>query len=46
MIGVEWGRSARDLLAKAGADVLYREYPTGHSVDPAFLEEIAAWLPL
>ena len=46
VIGVEWGRSARDLLAKAGADVLYREYPAAHSVDPAFLEEIARWLPL
>jgi phospholipase/carboxylesterase len=46
VIGVEWGRAARDLLANAGADVLYRESPMGHSIDPAFLEEIAAWLPL
>ena len=46
VIGVEWGRAAHELLTKAGADVLYREYPTGHSVDPAFLDEIARWLPL
>jgi phospholipase/carboxylesterase len=46
VIGVEWGRAARELLANAGADVLYRESPMGHSIDPAFLEEIAAWLPL
>jgi phospholipase/carboxylesterase len=46
VIGVEWGRAARDVLTKAGAAVLYREYPTGHSVDPGFLGEIAGWLPL
>jgi phospholipase/carboxylesterase len=46
VIGVEWGRAARELLANAGADVVYRESPMGHSIDPAFLGEIAAWLPL
>jgi phospholipase/carboxylesterase len=46
VIPVEWGRSARDRLEKAGADVLYRESPMGHSVDPAFLGEIGRWLPL
>jgi phospholipase/carboxylesterase len=46
VIGVEWGRAARDLFAEAGADVLYRESPIGHSIDPSFLAEIAAWLPL
>jgi len=47
VIGVEWGRAARDVLtsAGAGADVLYRESPMGHSIDPAFLDEIAQWLP-
>jgi phospholipase/carboxylesterase len=46
VIGVEWGRAARELLTEAGADVLYRESPMGHSIDPAFLGEIRAWLPL
>jgi phospholipase/carboxylesterase len=46
VIPVEWGRSARDRLTEAGADVLYRESPMGHGVDPAFLAEIARWLPL
>jgi phospholipase/carboxylesterase len=46
VIGVEWGRAARELLTNAGADVLYRESPMGHSIDPAFLAEIAVWLPL
>ena len=45
VIGVEWGRRARTLLEEAGAPVLYREYPLPHSVDPAFLRELAAWLP-
>jgi phospholipase/carboxylesterase len=46
VIPVEWGRTARERLSEAGADVLYRESPIGHSVDPAFLGEIARWLPL
>ena len=46
VIGVEWGRAARDTLAAADADVLYRESPMAHTIDPGFLEEIAAWLPL
>jgi phospholipase/carboxylesterase len=45
VIGVEWGRAARELLVKAGADVLYRESPMGHTIDPAFVEELAEWLP-
>jgi phospholipase/carboxylesterase len=46
VIGVEWGRTARDTLTRAGADVLYREYPLPHAVDPSFLDELATWLPL
>ena len=44
VIGVEWGRDARSRLTEAGADVLYREYPMEHSVDPSFLAEAAALL--
>ncbi len=39
VIGVEWGRDARDRLEQAGAEVLFREYSMAHSVDPSFLEE-------
>jgi len=46
VIGVEWGRAARDRLTEAGADPLYRESPMGHSIDPAFLTEIVSWLRL
>ena len=44
VIGVEWGRQAKELLEKAGADVVYRESPMPHSVDPAFLAELQPWL--
>jgi phospholipase/carboxylesterase len=44
VIGVEWGRRAKELLEGAGAGVLYREYPLPHAVDPAFLGELQPWL--
>lgn len=44
VIGVEWGRRAKDRLEQAGADVLYREYPLPHAVDPGFLVELRPWL--
>ena len=34
VIGVEWGRAARERLTAAGADILYRESPMGHTIDP------------
>jgi phospholipase/carboxylesterase len=44
VIDVAFGRAARDLLEDAGADVLYRESPLPHTVDPAFLRELGPWL--
>ena len=44
VIGVEWGRRARALLEGAGAEVLYRETPMFHQIDPAFVRDVAAWL--
>ena len=46
VIGVEWGRRARALLEGAGAEVLYRETPMFHQIDPEFIREIADWLPV
>jgi phospholipase/carboxylesterase len=46
VIEVEWGRRARDLLEEAGADVLYRETPMFHQIDPAFIPVLAAWIEL
>lgn len=44
VISVEWGRRARSLLEAAGAEVLYREYPLPHAVEPGFLAELAPWI--
>jgi phospholipase/carboxylesterase len=44
IIGVEWGRQAREALEEAGAAVLYRETEMGHSVDPRYLAELAGWI--
>jgi phospholipase/carboxylesterase len=44
VIGVEWGRKARELFEEAGADVLYREYPLPHTIDPRFALELRDWL--
>ena len=44
VIRVEWGRRAKALLEDAGADVLYRESPLPHAIDPRFLDELAPWL--
>jgi phospholipase/carboxylesterase len=44
VIGVEWGRAARDALVAAGVDVLYRESPVTHTLDPRELPTFAAWV--
>ena len=44
VIGVEWGREARSALEAAGADVVYREYPLPHAVEPGFLRELGPWV--
>jgi phospholipase/carboxylesterase len=44
VISVEWGRQAKALLESAGAEVLYRESPMPHSVDPSFVAELQAWI--
>lgn len=44
VIEVEWGRRAREQLELAGADVLYKETPMFHQIDPAFVGEVAGWL--
>jgi phospholipase/carboxylesterase len=44
VIGVEWGRQARQVLGDAGADVLYRESPLPHAIDPMYLRDLRLWL--
>jgi len=44
VISVEWSRRAKQELEQAGADVLYREYPLPHAIDPSYLSELSSWL--
>ena len=44
VIGVEWGRRARALLEEAGAEVLYRETPMFHQIDPEFVRTLSGWI--
>jgi phospholipase/carboxylesterase len=44
VISVEFGRAARATLEQVGGDVLYREYPLPHTLDPQFLAEVRDWL--
>lgn len=44
VIGIEWAHDAKRRLDAAGADVLYRESPIGHSIDPRFVPELREWL--
>jgi phospholipase/carboxylesterase len=44
VIGVEWGRAARDALTSAGAAVTYRESPAAHTLDPRELPTFTDWV--
>jgi phospholipase/carboxylesterase len=44
VISVEFGQQAKQLLEEADADVLYRESPMPHTVDPAFIAELQPWV--
>lgn len=44
VIPVQFGRDAKQCAEHAGADLLYREHPLPHTIDPAFLPELAAFV--
>jgi phospholipase/carboxylesterase len=44
VIGIEFGHDARDRLSAAGLDVLYRESPMSHTIDPEFIPQLHEWL--
>ncbi|HKA26050.1 MAG TPA: hypothetical protein VKD88_01660 [Gaiellaceae bacterium] len=44
VISIGWSRRAKEQLDAAGADVLYREYPLPHAIDPGYLSELSFWL--
>jgi len=44
IIPIDFGRSARDRLEQAGADVTYFESPITHTIDPRFLGSLPEWV--
>lgn len=44
VIGVGFGRDARDRLTAAGADVTYRESAAAHQIDPRVIPDLQQWL--
>ena len=44
VISVDFARAARDRLEAAGADVLYRESPMPHTIDPRVIPDLQAWV--
>jgi phospholipase/carboxylesterase len=44
VIPVGFGRQAKEFLEKAGGEVLFRESPLPHAIDPRFLETLRPWL--
>jgi phospholipase/carboxylesterase len=44
VISVDFGREARRRLEAAAAEILYRESPVPHTVDPAALPALRDWL--
>lgn len=44
VLGIEYGRAARDRLTGLPVALTYREYPIGHQVTEEGLAEVASWL--
>lgn len=44
VIRADFSRDARARLEEAGADVMYRESPLPHTIDPDYIPDIASWL--
>ena len=44
VISVDFGREAREALTAAGADVLWRESPVPHTIDPQVIPELQAFV--
>jgi phospholipase/carboxylesterase len=44
VISIEFAHLARERLLAAGVDLLYRESPMGHTIDPAFIPQLRDWL--
>ena len=43
-LGIDFARSARDLLIAMGVDLSYKEYPMRHQISGETLDDVTAWL--
>ena len=43
-LGIDFARSARDLLTAMGVDLSYKEYPMRHRISRETLDDVTAWL--
>jgi phospholipase/carboxylesterase len=46
IMGIDFARSARDLLSAGGLDVEYHESDAAHHIDPAHVPAAVTWLPI
>lgn len=44
VIGVQWGRQARERLQSSGADLTYQESVMGHTIDSEFANSLSGWV--
>ncbi len=44
IIPVSFAHRMHATLTEAGAEVLYHEAPQGHTIDPAFVDELVPWI--
>ena len=45
VISVDFSRAAHERLEAAGFDLLYKESPMPHTIDPSFVDDLREWLP-
>jgi phospholipase/carboxylesterase len=44
VIPIEFGRDAQQHFARMGSDLFYHEYPMGHEINQASLNDLARWI--
>jgi len=44
VIGIQFGRRAKELLEKNNANVVYREYPIPHAMSEESVSDFSSWL--
>lgn len=44
VLGIQYGRQSRDVLSSLGVPLEYHEYPAGHGLDHAMIDDFTQWL--